>query len=204
MDRSLRGCRANPATFSVRIALAVLVVVAAPLALADQASKQTELMRLYFNTGELKTFTTDVKASVAAMKAAHPEAPDWYWVSFENDVDVNAYSAWLDDLYGALSEDELKELNGVFGTEGTKAVYEEMNRIAQKKKGDAFRAAVDDMRGRFPSDDVDVVLKFAQSQTFRKYTEISTQKEASARAEYIKLMVEANARLRDSLKKRGE
>jgi len=164
----------------------------------DSPGKQRELLAFLQNTDELAEFHASFLKTIGNMRKSHPEVPDWFWDSMEKEVSINDYAHWWCSIFGeALTEEDLRSLNGVFSSPQKKEVYEKINQIAQSKRGDDFKQAVNELKASYGSAIVDQLIEFAKSEAFQKYAAAFSANISEQPKEVIKLLMEADRRIRE-------
>lgn len=164
---------------------------------ATVTTKDRELMELLHSTDELVEFRASIAGTIDRMKQTHPEMPAWFWEALAKEVSIDDYAHWCCDLFDqTLTEEDLHHLNGVFSSPAKKELYEKIGALAQSKQGEDFQNALADLKIVHGAAVVDEMIDFFRSPAWSKYTTVLARNEAAQREERIKLLVEADHRIR--------
>ena len=184
----------------VLVALIASVVLSSPLQAAapsDSATKRGEILKLVHTTKELRQFKEDVARTVDGVRKTKPEMPAWFWEELEREVSADAYAQWLLEIYErTLSLDELRELNRMFGEPKKKALIDGLIEKLAGKQGDDFVGTVQKFRRTNERDTAEEIIRFMQSSAAANYGTARTEISAGTRDTVIKLLVEADGRVR--------
>ena len=112
-------------------------------------------------------------------------------------VSVDGYAQWLVGLFEkGLSEDEVLQLNVVFGDPAKKALLDKLFEKLHGKKGDDFVREVREFQRTTDAGLADEIVRFAQSPAAAKYGAVLGEIKSGRKEVVIRLFMEADHRIR--------
>lgn len=164
---------------------------------SDAAGNRAGLLQLIHHTNELRDFRGRIRRMIADVRRSNAEMPASFWEELEREVSIEPYAQWLVAvLERHLTDNDLRQLNAVFGVEKKKAAYDTLAAMLKGKQGTEFARAVQEFRRLHGSALADEIVAFVTSDAVTRYYAAQDEATLGRGKVIVGLLLEAQQRVR--------